>query len=287
MLRKDRAAAAPDGHRGMCTVYDIGRKQRDLQEDFMQTLKGRTCVFAGATAGDGPETAKALCAAGMNVAVLTHQPQAAERLLKELESGNCEGACMVVTGDGGKEKSREESYKDIYERFGSIDVIISNTGGDGMEDSIETLETATLSEYMDHLVGSSFEMLKAGLPYLRKSHAPRVIFMTTADGCMGGTYESMANAVAKGAVKALALNAAARLAGEGITVNCISKGSIPRMDPAPEGSADTAKRLPVIPMGRLGTQADLAGAVCFLASEESSYITGQVLEVNGGLNLGR
>lgn len=253
----------------------------------MQTLKGRTCVFAGATAGDGPETVKALCEGGMNVAVLTHRPQAAERLLKEIAAGDYEGECFVASGDGGKEKTREESYKEIFEHFGSIDVIISNTGGDGKADSIETLETAALSRYMDHLVCGSFEMLKAGLPYLRKSLAPRVIFMTTVEGCAGGTYESMANAVAKGAVKALTLNAAARLAEEGITVNCISKGSIPRMEPIPEGGADSSKRLPVIPMGRLGTQADLAGAICFLASEESGYITGQVLEVNGGLNLGR
>ena len=85
----------------------------------------------------------------------------------------------------------------------------------------------------------------------------------------------------------MTLNAAARLAAEGITVNCISKGSIPRMEGVPEGGVDLSARLPVIPMGRLGTQEDLAGAVCFLASEESGYITGQVLEVSGGLNLGR
>ena len=253
----------------------------------MQTLKGRTCVFAGATAGDGPETVRALCAGGMNVAVLTHQPHAAERLLKEMEDGEYEGVCFVAAGDGGKEKTRKDSYREIFERFGSIDVILCNIGGDGKTDTIETLETEILSKYMDHLVCGSFEMLKEGLPYLRESRAPRVIFMTTAEGCMGGTYESMANAVAKGAVKALTLNAAARLAGEGITVNCISKGSIPRMEPIPEGGADTSARLPVIPMKRLGTQEDLASAICFLASEESSYITGQVLEVNGGLNLGR
>lgn len=253
----------------------------------MQTLKGRTCVFAGATAGDGPKTVEALCAGGMNVAVLSHQPQAAGRLLKKLTAAGYEGECFVSSSDGGPEKPREESFREIYERFGSIDVILCNTGGDGREDSIETLDPSVLSHSMSHLVCGSFEMLKAGLPYLKESKAPRVIFMTTAEGCQGGTYESLSNAVAKGAVRALALNAAARLAGSGITVNCISKGSIPRMEPQPENGVDLSKRLPVIPMERLGTQEDLAGAVCFLASEESGYITGQVLELNGGLNLGR
>lgn len=253
----------------------------------MQTLKGRTCVFAGATAGDGPKTVKALCAGGMNVAILSHQAQAAERLLKELEKSGYEGKCFVYASDGGPERPREESYREIYERFGSIDVILCNTGGDGREDSIETLDPAVLSHSMSHLVCGSFEMLRAGLPYLKKSRAPRVIFMTTVEGCMGGTWESLSNAVAKGAVRALTLNAAARLAGAGITVNCVAKGSIPRMEPQPDGGVDLSGRLPVIPMGRLGTQEDLAGAVCFLASEESGYITGQILELSGGLNLGR
>jgi len=222
----------------------------------------------------------------MNVAVLSHQPEAARRLEREMEESGYGEQFMAVTGDG-PEKSREESFREIYARFGSIDVILCNTGGDGKKDSVDTLETAVLEQHMSHLVCGSFDMLRAGLPYLRKSTAPRVIFMTSAEGCMGGTYESLANAVAKGAVRALTVNAAARLAGDGITVNCISKGSIPRMEGIPENGADLSLRLPAIPMGRLGTQKDLAGAVCFLASEESSYITGQVLELNGGLNLGR
>ena len=223
----------------------------------------------------------------MNVAILSHQPRAARKLLSEIQKSGYEGQCFVCAGSHGREQSREESYKEIFEKFGSIDVIICNTGGDGHVDRIETLDSQDLKKGMFHLVVGSFEMLKAGLPYLKMSQAPRVIFMTTVEGCMGGTYESLSNAVGKGAVRALALNAAARLAGDGITVNCISKGSIPRMDPRPENGVDLSERLPVIPMGRLGTQKDLAEAICFLASEESSYMTGQILELSGGLNLGR
>ena len=253
----------------------------------MQTLRGRTCVFAGATVGDGPETVRALCKGGMNVAVFTHQPKAAKRLKHELEKSGFEGGFLICADGRRRRKPREELFSEVRDAFGSVDVIISNTGGDGKQDSLETLEPSALLHSMDHLVCGSFELLKAGLPYLKESRAPRVIFMTTAEGCMGGTYESFSNAVAKGAVRALTLNAAARLAGYGITVNCISKGSIPRMEGIPENGMDLSVRLPVIPMGRLGTQSDLAGAVCFLASEESSYITGQVLELSGGLNLGR
>jgi 3-oxoacyl-[acyl-carrier protein] reductase len=126
-------------------------------------------------------------------------------------------------------------------------------------------------------------MLKDALSYLRKSSAPRVIFISSVEGCKGGVQESFSDSIAKGAVRALTLNTAARLAKEGITVNCIAKGAIPRVEPLHDGDVNAADRLPFIPMGRLGTSEDLAGAVCYFASEESSYVTGQILEVGGGI----
>lgn len=109
--------------------------------------------------------------------------------------------------------------------------------------------------------------------------------MTTVEGTQGGVHESFENAVAKGAVHSLTLNAAARLARDGITVNCISKGAIPRIEGVNPGDTDPSKMLDRIPMGRLGTPDDLGELICFLASEESAYITGQTIAVSGGLEL--
>ncbi|MBP5726591.1 MAG: SDR family oxidoreductase, partial [Clostridia bacterium] len=134
-----------------------------------------------------------------------------------------------------------------------------------------------------------YTMLKCALPYLRKSAAPRVIFMTTVEGARGGKLESFANAVAKGAVLSLAKNCAARLAPERINVNCIQKGAVERLQPPPHPGApvfkDMSALLPYIPQGRMGTPEDLAGAVCYLASEEAAYVTGSVLDLSGGLSL--
>lgn len=255
----------------------------------MQTLEGRTAVFAGATAGDGRDTVKALCVGGMNVVMMTHNRQAAEELIEEIRSMNAPGACVLCAG-GEEEGPAEENpavYEELRERFGSVDVVIANTGADGHRDDIETLSPEELQRSLNHLVVGSFKMLQTALPYLKQSRAPRVILMSTVEGVHGGTYESLANAVAKGAVEALTLNAAARLAPYGITVNCIAKGAIPRVEGVRPGNPDPMERLPVIPMKRLGSPADLAGAVAFLASEESAYLTGQILELSGGLNLGR
>lgn len=258
----------------------------------MQTLADRVCVAAGVSGGDGVSAVKALCKAGMTVVMMTHQPAQAKALLEEVSIAGYPGKCAVFQ-DGNTQTPQipdEEVYKEIYDKFGSIDVIISNTGADGFEDSIDSVGTDTLLREVGHLVGGSYSMLKCALPYLRKSKAPRVIFMTTVEGVRGGKLESFTNAVAKGAVVSLAKNCAARLAPEGITVNCIQKGSIMRLphegvsDPK-RMEKDTSAWLAYIPMGRVGTPEDLAQAICFLASEESGYTTGTVLDLSGGLSL--
>ena len=257
----------------------------------MQTLKNRTCVFAGASGGDGVDAVKALCAGGMNVVMMTHQPAQAQRLLDELAAMNLPGKCIAVQDGNAQDPPipDEQVFAQVYEQFGSIDVVISNTGGDGFEDSIDTVSKENLLHDMEHLVGGAYGMLKCALPYLRKSAAPRVIFMTTVEGARGGKLESFTNAVAKGAVLSLMKNCAARLAPECINVNCIQKGAVERLAPPPHPGApvfkDMTQLLPYIPQGRMGTPKDLAEAICYLASEESAYVTGSVIDLSGGLSL--
>ncbi len=255
----------------------------------MQTLMGRTCVFSGATAGDGVEAVKSLCAGGMNVVMMTHNEARAIELSNEINAMGFPGFCTYYAGGNGKEPAEActQTYEEIAAKFGSVDVVISNIGSDGKMDDLETLPWEEFQKNVDHLVVGAFRHMQAALPYLKKSKAPRVIFMTSVEGVRGGTYESFSNAVAKGAVKSLTLNAAARLAEKGITVNCIAKGAVTRLGGPGPGEPDPVNRLDSIPMGRVGTPSDVANAICFLASEESAYITGQVLELSGGLNLGR
>lgn len=252
----------------------------------MQTLNGRTCVFSGATAGDGVAAVKALCAAGMNVAMTTHMAERAKKLADEINAMGLPGTCTAVgAGPDGPAEEQPATYDAIVQKYGSVDVIIANTGTTGRDVSMEEVSSEELLHTVGHLLTGAFGMLKAALPALKQSRAPRVIFMTTVEGVAGGIHESFENAVAKGAVHALALNAAARLASYGITVNCIAKGAIPRIEGVNPGDVDPSVMLPHIPMGRLGTPEDLAQVICFLASEESSYVTGQTIGVSGGLGL--
>lgn len=246
----------------------------------MQTLSGRTCVMIGATAGDGRETVKQLCAGGMNVVMLTHNiPQAAQSLIDEVRASGATGLCEAVQE---KPDSGEACYEYVAEKYGSIDVLVVNNGGNGVLGEIEDVATDTLLASVTQLCSVPYSNLRLALPYLKRSRAPRVIFMTTVEGRCGGTQESFANAVGKGAALSLALNCAARLAKHGITVNSICKGAIPRVEPRRPDEPDPQDMLPRIPLGRLGTPEDLAQAICYLASEESAYVTGQVLNVSGG-----
>ncbi len=252
----------------------------------MQTLINRVCVMSGATAGDGVAVVKALCRGGMTVVMMTHSPERAASLVEEINALGYPGRCLAMAGEG--ERPAEEDpavYRRVQEMFGSVDVVISNTGGFGREAAIEDTTDEEFAFELDHLVGGSFRTLKAALPALRQSRAPRVIFMSTVEGTNGGVHQSFCNSVAKGGVRALTVNAAARLAAEGITVNCVAKGGIPRIDGMRPGDADPAAFLSRTPMGRLGTPEDLGESICFLASEESAYITGQTIALDGGYSL--
>ncbi|MGI6072337.1 MAG: SDR family NAD(P)-dependent oxidoreductase [Lachnospiraceae bacterium] len=259
----------------------------------MLTLSGRTCVFAGASGGDGVAGVRALLSQGMNVVMMTHMMKQAAKLKEELDKEGYPGKvaiyCDPKTYD--PPKTEEEVYEAIYNEFGSIDVIISNIGGPGHEDSIDSLSKEELLRNVNHLVGGGYEMLKYSLPYLRKSSNPRVIFMTSFEAVKGGTLDSLSNSIAKGAVYSMMKNVAARLMKEGITVNCIVKGAIERRPdkgpgmPGMPKPKDPAEMLPFIPAGRLAKDTDLAQAICYLASEEAAYVTGTALDISGGLSL--
>ena len=190
-----------------------------------------------------------------------------------------------MSGEHGPAEEDPQAYAAIEAEFGSVDVLISNTGGYGREASIEDTTPEELMREIDHLCGGSFRMLQAALPFLRRSRAPRVIFMSTVEGANGGVHQSFCNSVAKGAVRSLTLNAAARLAKEGVTVNCVAKGGIPRVEGLHPGDPDPAVFAQRSPMGRMGTADELGALVCFLASEESAYLTGQCIALDGGYSL--
>lgn len=182
--------------------------------------------------------------------------------------------------------------EEISVKFGHIDLLLCGHGWPPENQEMDQLA----EDYWNSVVASNlkgtFYMMQRTLPYLKKSPAPRIISLVSCEARTGGLCDGLAYSAAKGGVISLTYSLARRLARYGITVNAVAMGGIynkpyPIVDARPEYElSEYAGMLDQIPLGRLGTPEDIAAAVCYLASEEAGFVTGEVLNVNGGLFMG-
>ena len=247
----------------------------------MLTLKGRTCVFAGATGLIGRGAVKAMCEAGMNVVMVTHSPDSAQDIIESL--GEYKDHCIALSNANGD----DAVFDEVVEKFGSVDVVINKTGGFDSPVPFAEIDAETLSRKLNHQITGSFKMVQAALPYLEKSKAGRVILMANAGAQDGFTGENIADSIARGGVITMTYCLARELAPKGITVNCIAAtGIVNDHPPRSEKNLDSEKLLPLIPVGHIGTNDEFGAAVQYLVSEEAAFVTGQVINLSGGLHIG-
>ncbi len=248
----------------------------------MLTLQGRTAVFTGGTGYVGRGAVKKLVEGGMNVVLVTHNFSDCQQLVesfKHLDNGN---RCIMMSND----IPRAEIYRLTYERYGSLDVIISNGGKFSPTTDVKNVT----KEEFDAVTGRGYGLIRLAvdaIPYLEKSKAGRIIYTTSASACVGFNGESILDAYARGGERSIALYLSRLLAPKRITVNCIEKSAMINDHDVKPGDFDTRTLIPSVPMGRLGTTEEFGAAVAYLASEEAGFVTGQVLHVSGGLALGK
>lgn len=247
----------------------------------MLTLKGRTCVFPGATGMIGRGAVRALVEGGMNVVMVTHNMQVAEELAESLKG--MPGKCIAMSNANGD----VAVYGDVLEMFGSIDVIVANSGNlDAVKPILEITREDIQKKVMHQILGT-LGMVQKGLPYLEKSSAGRIILMASAGAQNGFQGENFCDSVSRGAVITMTYCLARELASKGITVNCIARSGLINDDPPHQFSSfDSESIKSAIPVGRIGTSDEFGAAVAYLASEEAGFVTGQVLNLSGGLHIG-
>ena len=247
----------------------------------MFTLQGRTCVFAGATGMVGRGAVQALVEAGMNVIMVTHNPDAAKEVIAAMEGKP--GRCLAMSN----EKGDSDIFQEVEKMFGSVDVIISNTGGFNAPKKFEEITEEEMSRKVNFQVVAAMTMVRDAIPFLERSKAPRVLLMASAGAQNGFLGENICDSVARGAVISMTYCLARELADRGITVNCIAKSALINDHPphAPQ-HMDTASLKEYVPLGRIGTNDEFGAAVAYLASEEAGFVTGQVLNLSGGLHIG-
>jgi len=243
-------------------------------------LKGKTAVVTGASRGIGRAIAIKLATLGVNIVVnYRNSYDAVQEVVKEIQALGARA--LAVQCDISSFKDVESMMKKSMEEFGSIDILVNNAGitKDGL---LMRMKEEEFDSVIDINLKGAFNCTRHISAIMLKQRSGRIINISSVSGLTGNAGQvnySSAKAGILGMTKAVAKE----LAGRGVTCNAVAPGYI--QTDMTEGLADKVKEniMNAIPLKRLGTPEDVANAVAFLASEEAAYITGQVINVDGGM----
>ena len=248
----------------------------------MFSLKDRAALVTGASQGIGRATALALSKAGARVAVAARNAEKLAAVAAEITAAG--GETLAVAMDVADAEQVKAGFRQALERFGKLDILVNNAAvtRDGLAVRMKPEDWDAVIR--TNLTGAHLCAQQA-LAVMMRARYGRIINVTSVvaeSGNAGQVNYVAAKAGLIGLTRALAVEMASR----NITVNAVAPGFIvsPMTDPLPQKVKD--ELLARIPLGRMGSAAEVAAAIVFLASEEASYITGAVLDVNGGMRMG-
>ncbi len=240
------------------------------------TLRGKTAVITGAAGAIGAAIAKALVAQGAQVVLVDMATVLTQALADELG-----GHAVIV--DLADAQAVSAMAADVLARFGRIDILVNNAG----ILNFEKIAATSLQEW--HRVHSvnvdaAFLLAKAFLPGMRAARWGRVINMSSYAAKCGGLTAGTAYSVSKTAMIGLTYSIAREVAGDGVTSNAVAPAYVmSAMISEQLSEAQRQAQLALIPVGRFCEPEEVAHAVMFLASPLAGFITGEVIDVNGGL----
>ncbi len=244
------------------------------------TLAGRTALVTGAARGIGHAIAAALGHGGARVALCDLDPAAAEQAAADLREQGVEAVGVGV--DVADEAQVLAMVEQVEAQLGGVDILVNNAGIVSTAPLLE-LTTAEWNRVMAIDLNSVFFCAKAVLPGMMARRSGRIINIASVAGKRGGgLLGNSCYAAAKGAVIALTKGLAREAGPYDITVNAVSPALTDTEMTSVLAPQARAQVLAQMPLGRAGTPRDIAAAVCFLASAEAGFVTGEIMDVDGG-----
>ena len=245
----------------------------------MFDLSNKVCLVTGATRGIGQAIASQLGAQGATIIGTATSQAGADSISEHLASSDISGEGMVLNVS--EAESIESVLKAIAEKYGAISVLVNNAGIT-RDNLTMRMKEEEWDDIMTTNLKSVYRLSKGVLRGMMKARSGRIINITSVVGVSGNAGQANYSA-AKAGVIGFTKSLAQEIASRGITVNAVAPGFINTDMTKALNEDQIAKMTANIPASRLGEPSDIAASVVFLASDESAYVTGTTMHVNGGM----
>jgi NAD(P)-dependent dehydrogenase (short-subunit alcohol dehydrogenase family) len=242
-------------------------------------LAQKAALITGGDSGIGRAVALAFAQEGSDIAIVyLNEHDDANNTKQEVEKLG--RRCLALAGDVGNEAFCQQAINQAVQSLGHLNILVNNAAEQHVQASLQNISAAQLERTFRTNIFSYFYMAKAALPHLKEGSA---IINTTSVTAYEGHEQLMDYAATKGAIVAFTRSLSKSLVGQGIRVNAVAPGPIwTPLIPASFNEQHVASFGQNTPMKRAGQPAEAAPCYVFLASEDSSYMSGQVLHINGG-----
>lgn len=255
----------------------------------MRTLSTKVAIVTGGASGIGKAITVALARKGVSTVIADLNLSGAKEIVQEITTLGSEA--IAIKTDVSKSEEVNNMVAKTIEHFGRIDILVNNAGIDERiacvtpdHYIIENMMEEEWDKIMNTNLKSMFLCCRAVVKHMKKNRSGKIVSISSADGKRGGSGTLLAYSVSKAGIICLTKGLARYLAPYGINVNSVAPGAI-------EGTGfsnlwtekEKQEDIKATPLGRLGDPEDVAEAVLFLVSDKAKYITGEILDVNGGL----
>ena len=248
----------------------------------MAGVEGRVALVTGASQGIGRACAIELARAGAKVALCARNVEKLQEVAKEIAANG--GESEAIKMDVANEEDIKEGVKAAMGRFGKVDILVNNAGIT-RDQLVMRMKRSDWDDVINTNLTGPFLLIQAVIASMLKQRWGRIINITSIFGQIG--QAGQANyASSKAGLIGLTMAVAREVASRNITVNAVAPGWIETTMTSVLSDELKQTMRKSVPLGRTGTDFDVAQAVKFLASEEAGYITGEVLKVNGGILMG-